>query len=85
MIIASFLVYSIIFLTIFNYSYLKEKKENPNIPKKPISKAFWFPVSLALAFTIIVDAMKFFFIFNIIIFLVVGVVLYWLFNFYSKR
>lgn len=79
MIFLSLLVNTLLFFIIFNLSYIKQKKADPHYPDKPFSKLVLFPLALGIIFTLIVDVFKGIFIYQIIIFIIAALLLYWIF------
>jgi len=67
----------LIFLLIFNWSYIQKKRLDPSYPNKPITSSLLFPAALAVAYTLLVDAYKGVIYYQLILFLVVAAVLYW--------
>jgi len=70
-------VNTLIFLMVFNWSYIQKRRLDPNYPPKPLAQSVFFPVSLGIAYTILVDAYKGILYYQLILFLVVAVVLFW--------
>ena len=68
---------TLIFLLIFNWSYLQKKRLNPDIQAKPLAQSVFFPVGLAIAFTLLVDAYKGILYYQIMLFLIVAALLFW--------
>lgn len=66
-----------IFLLIFNWSYVQKKRQDPSYPDRPLAQSLLFPLALAGAYTLLIDAYKGIFYYQFIIFLVVAGVLYW--------
>lgn len=85
MIFLSLLVNTLLFFIIFNLSYIKQKKADPKYPDKPFSKLALFPLALGVIFTLIVDVFKGIFIYQIIIFIISALLLYWIFYFLLPR
>lgn len=75
--IVSMAVNTLIFLMVFNWSYIQKRRLDPNYPPKPLAQSVFFPVSLGIAYTILVDAYKGILYYQLILFLVVAVVLFW--------
>ncbi len=67
----------ILFLLIFNWSYLQQRRMNPYYPPKPIAQSILFPVGLAVAFTLLVDAYRGIMYYQLIMFLMVAALLFW--------
>ena len=76
----SFLVNALIFFVIFNFSYFQQKWANPNYPNKPLKKMLYFPLTLALLFSLIINAFKGFFLYQLVLFILALLFAYWLFN-----
>ncbi|HRY13101.1 MAG TPA: hypothetical protein P5309_05980 [Syntrophomonadaceae bacterium] len=74
---------SIIFLLIFNWSYIQKRRVDPNYPPKPIAQSILFPLGLAVAFTMLVDAYRGVMYYQLIMFLLVAALLFWMF--YGKK
>lgn len=79
MVIFSLIINVILFFTILNWNYIKNKRKNPDFPDKPFTKLVLFPLALGVVFTLIVDVFKGIVFYQLIIFLVVAILLYWIF------
>jgi len=79
MLILSLLINIILFFLIFNIGYLNRKKTNPATPDKPISQMYLFPLAIAILFTLIMDAVKGIFYYQMLIFIVAAILIYLLF------
>jgi len=66
-------------LTVENYSYLQKKNADPEYPNRPLTKVILFPLALGIVFTLIVDGFKGIMIYQLIIFAVAAILLYWIF------
>lgn len=85
MIFISLLINSVIFFFLLNFSYIKKKKENPNFPDKPISKLLLFPLALGIVFTLVMDVFKGIMIYQLLLFALAALLLYWIFYVLSKK
>ncbi|KUG02969.1 hypothetical protein ASZ90_019652 [hydrocarbon metagenome] len=85
MIFVSLIINTVIFFLIINWSYLQKKKADPNYPNRPFSKFILFPLALGIVFTLIVDAFKGVMIYQLILFLVAAILLYWIFFVMNNR
>ncbi len=85
MIFISLLINSVIFFFLLNFSYIKKKKENPNYPDKPISKLLLFPLALGIVFTLVMDVFKGIMIYQMLLFALAALLLYWIFYVLSKK
>jgi hypothetical protein len=79
MIIVSLIINSLIFFAILNYSYLAKKKHDPDLPDKPFAQMWLFPLCLGIIFTILVDAFKGVMFYQLILFVLAAILLYWIF------
>ncbi|MEN6460628.1 MAG: hypothetical protein ABFC94_04560 [Syntrophomonas sp.] len=79
MIFFSLLLNTIIFFVVLNLSYFKKKRNDPDYPDKPFTQSVLFPLCLGIVFTLIVDAFKGIMIYQIILFMVAAILLYWIF------
>lgn len=84
MIIVSLIINTVIFFLISNWSYLQKKKADPNYPERPLTKVILFPLALGVVFTLIVDAFKGVMVYQLILFLVAALLLYWIFFIMNK-
>ncbi|MGI6421260.1 MAG: hypothetical protein ACOX0N_03515 [Syntrophomonadaceae bacterium] len=84
MIIISLIINTLIFFLISNWSYLQKKKADPNYPDRPFTKVVLFPLALGIVFTLIVDAFKGIIVYQLILFLVAALLLYWIFFVMNK-
>ncbi|MEN6328540.1 MAG: hypothetical protein ABFD18_20320 [Syntrophomonas sp.] len=85
MIFISLLINSVIFFFLLNFSYIKKKKENPNYPDKPISKLLLFPLALGIVFTLVMDVFKGIMFYQMLLFALAALLLYWIFYVLSKK
>lgn len=85
MIFLSLLINTILFFLVLNFSYIKQKRTDPNYPDKPFSKLVLFPLALGIIFTLIVDVFKGIFIYQIIFFLIAALLLYWIFYILNSK
>lgn len=85
MIVISLLINSVIFFFLLNFSYIKKKKENPNYPDKPISKLLLFPLALGIVFTLVMDVFKGIMFYQLLLFALAALLLYWIFYVLSKK
>ncbi len=84
MIIISLIINTLIFFLISNWSYLQKKKADPNYPDRPFTKVILFPLALGIVFTLIVDAFRGIIVYQLILFLVAALLLYWIFFVMNK-
>lgn len=84
MIIFSLILNTAIFFLALNFSYIKKKRENPAYPDKPVSQLILFPLALGVVFTLIVDVFKGFMLYQLLIFLLAAILLYWIFYVLKK-
>lgn len=84
MIIISLIINTVLFFLISNWSYLQKKKADPDYPDRPLTKVILFPLALGIVFTLIVDAFKGIMVYQLILFLVAAVLLYWIFFIMNK-
>jgi ABC-type xylose transport system permease subunit len=85
MIFVSMAINIVIFLLIFNWSYLSNRRNNPDYPAKPVSQAIVFPLALAVIFTLLVDAYRGIMYYQLIMFLVAGLILFGVFYLNKKK
>lgn len=67
----------LVFFLLFNWSYLQKRRTYPDYPQKPLTQFIVFPMLLGIAYTVLVDAYKGIFYYQMILFLVVAGVLFW--------
>ena len=79
MIIVSLIINSLIFFLLLNFSYIRKRKEYPNYPTKPVSQLLFFPLALGIVFTLIMDVFKGIMIYQLVLFAVAALLLYWIF------
>ncbi len=84
MIIFSLILNTAIFFLVLNFSYIKKKRENPAYPDKPVSQLILFPLALGVVFTLIVDVFRGFMLYQLLIFLIAAILLYWIFYVLKK-
>jgi len=75
----SLVLNTVLFMVIFNISYWRKKRDNPDYPSKSFGKMILFPLSLGIVFTLIIDVFKGIFIYQMLIFVLAALVLYWFF------
>ncbi|MGE5390342.1 MAG: hypothetical protein ACM3PE_04685 [Deltaproteobacteria bacterium] len=75
----------VIFFLLVNLHYFNRKRQDPNYPKKSLTKMIIFPVMLGIAFTALFDIMKGFMFYQLLIFGLVAGFLYWLFYVAGRR
>ncbi len=85
MLILSWLLNVLLFFAVLNISYIKNKRHNSNYPDKPFSKLVLFPVALGTVFTLIIDAFKGIIFYQLILFIVAAILLYWVFYIFKPR
>lgn len=85
MIFLSFILNTLLFFVVLNLSYLKEKRQNPDYPDKPFSKLVLFPLALGIVFTLIIDMFKGIFFYQILLFGLAALFLYWIFYVFGKK
>ncbi len=85
MILISLIINTVLFFLIINWSYLQKKKADPNYPDRPLTKVILFPLALGIVFTMIVDAFKGVMIYQLILFVVAALLLYWIFFVMNNR
>ncbi len=85
MIAISLILNTAIFFFITNWSYLQNRKADPNYPDRPWTKVIIFPLALGIVFTLIVDAFKGVMIYQLILFLIAALLLYWIFFVMNNR
>lgn len=79
MIIISLIINILIFFAVLNYSYLNKKRHDPDLPDKPFAQMWLFPVCLGIIFTILVDAFRGVMFYQLILFVLAAILLYWIF------
>ncbi len=80
----SLIINTAIFFVVLNFSYIKNKRENPAYPDKPVSQLILFPLALGVTFTLIVDVFRGFMLYQLFIFLLAALLLYWIFYVLKK-
>jgi len=73
----SFLLNTLVFVLLFNWSYIQKRRKDPDYPPKPIARSLIFPVALGIAYTFLVDIYKGIFFYQLFLFLIVALVLFW--------
>jgi uncharacterized membrane protein YagU involved in acid resistance len=66
-------------------SYFRQKRLNPDFPDKPFSQLVLFPLALGLVFTLIIDMFKGIFIYQLLLFGLAVLLLYWIFYVLGKK
>jgi hypothetical protein len=84
MTLISLVINVLVFLLLFNWSYIKNRREKPDFPPKPISRSLLFPISLGIAYTFLIDMYKGIFYYQLFLFLIVAVVLFWKLGYIKK-
>lgn len=79
MIAVSLIVNTLIFFAVLNCSYILKKRRDPDYPDKPLGQLLLFPISLGIIFTVLVDAFKGVIFYQLVLFAVAAVLLYWIF------
>lgn len=79
MIIVSLIINTFIIFLVLNIGYIRKKRANPDYPDKPFSKLIIFPLALGIVFTLIVDGFKGIMIYQLALFAVAALLLYWIF------
>ena len=82
MIFLSFVINALIFLLVFNLGFSDKKKKNHQT--RSLSKTLFFPLALAVAFTLLIDIFKGLFVLQILLFLMVAALLYYIFFIFNK-
>lgn len=85
MMILSLILNTLLFFVILNISYWRQKKNNPDYPDKPFRKLVLFPLALGIVFTLIIDIFKGIFIYQMLLFGLAALVLYWIFYVFGQR
>lgn len=80
----SLIINILVFLLLFNLSWLIEKRKNSELPPPPVSKSILMPVMLGLALTIL-DTMRIQFAMQLGILLVLAGLLYWAFSIFLRK
>lgn len=79
MIVISLVINTLLFFLVLNYSYLANKRKDPDYPDKPLARLLLFPLCLGIVFTILVDAFKGIMFYQLILFVLAAILLYWIF------
>lgn len=85
MILVSLIINSLIFFLVLNLNYLRRKRTDPGHPDKPFSKLVLFPLALGTVFTLIVDGFKGIVVYQLLIFALAALLLYWIFYVLTGR
>jgi len=85
MIILSLILNTLLFFVVFNISYINQKRLDPDYPDKPFSKLVLFPLALGIVFTLIIDMFKGIFIYQMLLFGLAALFLYWIFYVIGKK
>lgn len=85
MLLFSWLLNVALFFGVLNLSYIKNKRKDPDYPDKPFSKLVLFPVALGTVFTLIVDAFRGVIFYQLLLFVVAVILLYWIFYVLKQR
>ncbi|MGR6835863.1 hypothetical protein [Syntrophomonas erecta] len=83
--ILSLAINTLLFFIVLNLSYIKKKMADPEYPDKPFTQLVLFPLSLGIVFTLIVDVFKGIMFYQLIIFILVAIFLYWIFFVFQKK
>jgi len=70
---------------VINYSYFKRKREDPNYPDKPVSQVVLFPLAVGIVFSLIVDSFRGSMLYQLLLFAVAVLLLYWIFFIVNKK
>jgi hypothetical protein len=79
MIAVSLLINTMLFFMILNLGYIRRRRHNPDMPPKPFHQLYLFPLALGIVFTLIVDSFRGIVLYQMMIFLAVTLLLYWVF------
>ncbi|HNX28642.1 MAG TPA: hypothetical protein PKN87_04425 [Syntrophomonadaceae bacterium] len=74
-----------IFFLLLNLSYIRIRRIDPDYPEKPFGRLVLFPLALGIVFTIILDVMKGLMFYQLILFIAVAVLLYFIFYVYNGK
>lgn len=85
MIAVSLIINTIIFFFALNFSYIQNRRKNPDYPDKPFAQLILFPLCLGIVFTLIVDAFKGIMIYQMLLFILAAFLLYWFFYIARKH
>jgi lipoprotein signal peptidase len=85
MTLISLIINVLVFLLLFNWSYIQNRRENSDYPVKPISRSLMLPISLGIAYTLLVDMYKGLFYYQLLLFFIVAGVLFWKFYGWKKK
>lgn len=75
----------LLFFLLLNWNYLGEKRRNPNHPDRSLSMLVGLPLALGLVFTLVNRVFKVMFIYQIVIFIVLAALIYWVFFLTRKK
>ncbi len=75
----SFLINTLIFFLLVNLPYINRKRRAPYTPDKSMAQFLFFPLALGLVFTLLFDVLKGILIYQLMIFILTALLLYWLF------
>ena len=85
MIFLSLLLNTLLFFVGLNISYWQQKRRDPQYPDKPFSKLVLFPLTLGIVFTLIVDMFKGIFLYQMLLFGLAALFLYWIFYVLNRK
>lgn len=85
MIIISLIINTLIIFLVLNLGYIRKKRANPDYPDKPFKHLVLFPLALGIVFTLIVDGFKGVMIYQLALFAVAALLLYWIFFILAVR
>lgn len=75
----------LLFFLLINWKYLGDKRRNPDHPDRPLSMLVGLPLALGLVFTLVNRVFKVMFLYQIVIFIVLAALIYWVFFFPKKK
>lgn len=75
----------LLFFLLINWNYLGEKRRNPDCPDRPLSLLVGLPLALGLVFTLVNRVFRVMFIYQIVIFIVLAALIYWVFFLLKKK
>lgn len=75
----------LLFFLVINWNYLGEKRRNPDYPNRPLSMLVGLPLALGLVFTMVNRVFKVMFLYQILIFIVLAALIYWVFFLTQKK
>lgn len=85
MIIVSLIINTIIIFLVLNLGYIRKKRNDPSYPDKPFKHLVLFPLALGIVFTLIVDGFKGVMIYQLALFAIAALLLYWIFYVLTAR